>query len=59
MKSLSAIILLILSVGLFYTFTSVEYKKVKNLSALASQYQDVLANASDIVRLRDTLLVSY
>lgn len=59
MKNRNAIILIVLSLGLFYTFTNVEYKKVKNLHVLASQYQDVLANVSDIIRLRDSLLVTY
>lgn len=59
MKNKSAITLLILSVGLFYTFTNVEYDKVKDLHVLASQYQDVLANVSDIIRLRDSLLLTY
>jgi len=59
MKNKSAIILVILSIGLFYTFTNVEYAKVKDLHVLATEYQDVLANISDIVRLRDTLLIAY
>ena len=59
MKNQSAIILLLLSLGLFYTFTKVEYKKVQDLHVVASQYQDVLANVSDIVRLRDNLLIAY
>ena len=59
MKNKSAIILLLLSLGLFYTFTNVEYKKVQSLHVLASQYQDVLGNVSDIVRLRDSLLIAY
>ena len=59
MKNKSAITLVILSIGLFYTFTNIEYGKVKDLHVLASEYQSVLANISDIVRLRDTLLVAY
>lgn len=59
MKNKSPIILVLLSVGLFYTFTNVEYKKVQSLSALASQYQDVLKNVSGITRLRDGLLIAY
>ena len=59
MKNNTAIILLLLSVGLFYTFTNVQYQDVKGLHVLASEYQNVLRNASLIVELRDRLLVTY
>ncbi len=59
MKNNTAIILLLLSFGLFYTFTNAQYQDVKGLYALANQYQNVLQNASLIVGLRDRLLVTY
>jgi len=59
MKNKSPIILLLLSVALFYTFTNVEYKKVTGLQAQANDYKDILSNVSDIVRFRDSLLLAY
>ncbi|MDO8569654.1 MAG: type 4a pilus biogenesis protein PilO [bacterium] len=59
MKNNTAIILLLLSVGLFYAFTNGQYQDVKKLYALASEYRDILQNVSDIVELRDRLLVTY
>ncbi|MDP3763105.1 MAG: hypothetical protein Q8Q92_00360 [bacterium] len=59
MKNNSAIILLLLAVGLFYVFTNTQYKDVKKLYALSSEYQNVLQNASRIMELRDQLLVNY
>lgn len=59
MRNKSAIILIMLAVGLFYSFTNVEYKKVKELHALAGEYQDVLSNTANIVSLRDSLLVAF
>ena len=59
MKNNIAIILLLLSVGLFYTFTNVQYRKVKDLRVLAGEYQNILENASAITDLRDALLVTY
>ena len=59
MKDTSAIALLLLSVGLFYTFTNAEYKEVKELQALANEYEDVLDEAEDIMKLRDKLLDTY
>lgn len=59
MKNNTAIILLLLSVGLFYTFTNPQYRDVRELGALASQYRNVLENVSAITELRDRLVGSY
>ncbi len=59
MKNNTAIILLLLSVGLFYTFTNGQYQNVKTLQTLANEYRNVLKNVSAIVSLRDNLLVTY
>ena len=59
MKNNTAIILLLLSVGLFYAFTNSQYQEVKKLYALSSEYQNVLQNASRIAELRDQLLITY
>ena len=59
MKNNTAIVLLLLSIGLFYTFTNSQYREAKELSALANEYQSVLKNISQIVELRDSLLATY
>lgn len=59
MKNSTVIILLLLSVGLFYTFTNVQYREAKVLHNVASDYQNVLRNATAIAALRDQLLISY
>lgn len=59
MKNTTAIILLILSVALFYTFTSPQYDKVKALSVTAGEYRTVLSNISEIAEHRDDLIDSY
>ncbi|MBI1974673.1 MAG: hypothetical protein HYS51_02420 [Candidatus Zambryskibacteria bacterium] len=59
MKNKSAITLIVLALGLFYTFTNVEYEKAKELHSAVIKYQDVLANIADVINLRDNLLVSY
>lgn len=59
MKYNTAVVLLLLSLGLFYTFTNPQYKEVKELSTLASEYQSILKNISQIVELRDSLLATY
>lgn len=59
MKINTAIILLLLSVGLFYTFTNGQYQEVKTLYALSGEYKNVLQNVAAIVELRDRLRVTY
>jgi len=59
MKNNTAIVLLLLSAGLFYTFTNSQYRDVRELSNLASEYRGVLNNISQIVELKDSLLVTY
>ncbi|MEX2013974.1 MAG: hypothetical protein WD896_01310 [Parcubacteria group bacterium] len=59
MKNNTAIVLLLLSVGLFYTFTHGQYQEVKELQALSSEYSNVLQSVSGIVELRDRLLATY
>jgi Tfp pilus assembly protein PilO len=59
MKNNTAIILLLLSVGLFYTFTNGQYQDVKKLHALSSEYKGILRNIAAIVELRDRLQVTY
>ena len=59
MKNITPIILIILSLGIYYTFTSVELDEVKTLQALSGEYINLLDNASQIVDKRDSLLVSY
>lgn len=59
MKNTTSIILLLLSIGLFYTFTSPYYDRVTELRASAEDYQNVLNNISRIGETRDQLLVDY
>ena len=55
----SPIILLIIAVGLFYSFTSKEYQEVKGLQENANKYQEVLQNISKVVELKNDLLQTY
>ncbi|MBX4200422.1 type 4a pilus biogenesis protein PilO [Candidatus Parcubacteria bacterium] len=55
MKNSSAIVLLLISAGLFYTFIDPEYQKVKVLQAEKSQYDDVLGSVSALDEKRSNL----
>jgi hypothetical protein len=53
------LILIVLAIGLFYTFGSPQYREVKTLQASASEYKNVIENVSRIAESRDALLVAY
>lgn len=59
MKNTQTIFLLILSIGLFYTFTNPMYKGVQELSATASGYSEVIDNLEDLAESRDRLAENY
>ena len=48
MKNSTAIILILISIGLYYTVISPQYAQIGALRAEADQYQNILSNASDI-----------
>ncbi len=59
MKNSTATILLLVSIGLFYTFTNPQYQSVKNLQAESSEYQKVLDGAIAISETTDIVQEKY
>ncbi len=59
MKNPTNIVIVLLSVGIFYTFTSPVYDEVKALRVSAGEYRNVIDNISRIAETRDALLVNY
>lgn len=59
MKNSTAVILILIAIGLFYTFVDPEYQKIKALQAEAGEYSRVLDDVDRLVELRDGLLVEY
>jgi Tfp pilus assembly protein PilO len=55
MKNSTAIILILVSIGLFYTFTDSQYQVIKGLRAEAGEYKGILKNAAAIAETRDVL----
>ncbi len=48
-----------LSIGIFYTFTSPQYGAAKQLAAQAAEYENVIDNVSRISEARANLMSSY
>lgn len=59
MKNSSSIILILISVGLFYTFISPQYQKTGALRAEADEYKGVIDNVNMLVETRDRLMDQY
>lgn len=59
MKNSTALALLLLSVGLFYTFISPHYDKVMALRDQSNKYKEILANVIELGKKRDTLTARY
>ena len=59
MKNSTATILIIIAIGLFYTFTSSQYAAVQNLRAEAEEYQQVLDGAEAISQTNASIEDQY
>jgi Tfp pilus assembly protein PilO len=59
MKGSTAFILILISVGMLYTFILPQYDKVKSLRTDQAEYQRILGSVSDLQAKRDELLVKY
>ncbi len=59
MKSSTAFILILISIGLLYTFILPQYDKVNSLRESQTQYESILENVSALEAKRDELLVKY
>ncbi len=59
MKSIMPLLLIIVSVGMFYTFLDPRYEQVQELANKKNQYEEALEKAEDLAAVRDTLLTKY
>lgn len=59
MNSTKSTILILIAIGLFYTFTNPQYQEIKSLKTKEEEYTKVLENATAIAELRDQLSVEY
>ena len=59
MSKLTGFIFIVISIGLYYTFTVSQRERVRQLSVEADEYGSVLDDISRIVETRDALLAVY
>jgi len=58
-KNATALILIVLALGIYFTFTASKIKEFQVVSAVNKQYQVALSNSENLVKVRDRVLASY
>lgn len=58
-RNISAIILIVLAIGTYMTFTRAKLVEVNEVRAVNSQYISAIANADQLVKVRDSVLKDY
>jgi hypothetical protein len=59
MKKIIPIILIIIAIGLFFTFTTGQYAEVQALLKVNGDYNTAIDNSKELLRVRDKLLSKY
>ncbi len=58
-KNLTPIILVILAVGIYFTFTAGKIDELKSIQSVNAGYQQALNNSEKLIKVRDTVLKNY
>lgn len=58
-KNLTALVLIILAVGIYFTFTSSRIDELKTIRAVNAEYQTAIDNSERLVKVRDDVLKAY
>ncbi|MDQ5893437.1 MAG: hypothetical protein QG640_449 [Patescibacteria group bacterium] len=58
-KNVTPIILIILALGIYFTFTRTKLDDLKSIKEVNLQYQQALNNSERLVKLRDSVLKTY
>lgn len=58
-KNATAILLIVLAIGIYFTFTSGRVKELKSIQDVNAQYEAAIDNALNLVKIRDNVLKSY
>lgn len=59
MKNITPLILIIVSVGLFFTYIDPQYKRLQTVKAEHAQYKSALTNSKEIISNRNALAEKY
>ncbi len=58
-RNITPIILLILAIGIYFTFTKAKIDELNSIKAVNNKYQEALNNAEKLIKVRDSIQKSY
>ncbi len=58
-RNVTPLILIVLAVGIYFTFTQSKYDEDKGIQVINGGYQQALDNSEKLIKVRDTVLDSY
>ena len=58
-KNLTPIILIVLALGIYFTFTRVKINELKEIQVVNAQYEQALKNSEELIKIRDQVLAAY
>lgn len=58
-RNITAIILIVLAIGIYMTFTKAKLAEVNAVRAVNNEYISAIANADELIKVRDTVLNEY
>lgn len=58
-RNITALILLVLAVGVYFTYTSGQIAALQSIEAVNSQYSMAIADAEKLIKVRDSVLNQY
>ncbi len=58
-RNITAIILIVLAIGIYMTFTKAKLAEVNEVRTINEQYLSAISNADQLIKVRDTVLNEY
>ncbi len=58
-KGITPILLLILAIGIYFTFTRAKVEELKSIQSVNASYQQALDNSEKLIKVRDQVLKTY
>lgn len=58
-KNVTALILIVLAIAIYFTFTSGKIEELKSIRAVNAQYQTAIDNSARLVKVRDSVRDAY
>jgi Tfp pilus assembly protein PilO len=58
-RNITAIILIVLAIGIYFTFTRAKVAELQSIRALNAEYQRAIDDSEKLIQVRDAVLASY